>query len=224
LNGAHDLGGSHGFGRVPAEDGLPFHAEWEKRTFGMTIAMRYLHAVPGTTDESRRTIELLPPDVYLRAAYFERWLLGCETNYEAYGLLTRDELEARWRELAGEPSAALPRNDDPDQIDRVVAGLRAGRTDEVFDGEPSYAPGDAVVARNIHPKRHTRLPRYVRGRRGVVDCVRGAFPIPELAAERERELEFVYEVRFEGEELWGESAERGTAIYIQLWESYLQPA
>ena len=224
MNGAHDLGGSHGFGRVPVEDGLPFHADWEKRTFGMTIAMRYSHGVPGTTDESRRTIEHLPPEVYLRAAYFERWLLGCEQNYEAYGLLTREELEARRRELAGEPSAPLPRNEEPEQVERVLAGLRAGPTSEEVHGEPSYSPGDAVVARNVHTKRHTRLPRYVRGKQGVVDCVRGAFPIPELAAERECEVEFVYEVRFEGEELWGESAEPGTAVYVQLWESYLQPA
>jgi nitrile hydratase subunit beta len=209
---------------VPVEDGAPFHDDWEKRTFGMTIAMRYLHGAPGTTDESRRTIEHLPPEVYLGASYFESWLLGSEANYQAYGLLAHDELETRRRELAAEPSAPLPQNHDPAQTGRVLAGLRAGPTHEVFDGEPSHAPGDLVVARNIHTKRHTRLPRYVRGKRGVIDCVRGAFPIPELAAERELEAEFVYEVRFEGEELWGESAEPGTCVYVQLWESYLQPA
>ena len=206
------------------EDGVPFHLDWEKRTYGIVIAMAYAHRVPRTTDESRYMIERLPPEVYLGAAYFERWLLGAEKNYEAYGLFSAEELEARRRELAAKPAAPLPRNTDPEQVERVLAGLRAGPTDRAFDGEPTYAPGDAVVARTIHTKRHTRLPRYVRGKAGVVDCVRGAFPLPELAAEGQRELEVVYEVRFEGEELWGDSAEPGTCVYLQLWESYLQPA
>lgn len=224
MNGPHDLGGSHGFGPVPVEDGVPFHAEWEERMFGIALAMAYAHRIPRTTDESRYAIERLPPDVYLGAAYFERWLLGAEANYEAYGLFTREELEARKRELAGEQSARPPGNAAAEQAARVLAGLRAGRTHTDVDGEPSYSPGDAVVARNVHTKRHTRLPRYARGKRGRIDCVRGAFPVPELAAQGERELEFVYEVRFEGAELWGESAEPGTCVYLQLWESYLQAA
>jgi nitrile hydratase len=224
VNGVHDLGGSHGFGRVPVEDGDSFHADWEKRTFGIVIAMAYAHRVPRSTDESRYTIERLPPDVYLGSAYFERWLLGSEANYEQYGLLGREELEARRRELAGKHSGPAPRNDDPELTARVLAGLRAGPAHNAFEGEPAYAPGEAVRARNVHTKRHTRLPGYARGKLGRIDCVRGAFPIPELAAEGERELEFVYEVRFEGDELWGESAEPNACVYLQLWESYLQPS
>jgi nitrile hydratase len=223
VNGPHDLGGSHGFGAVPVDDGNAFHADWEKRVFGITMAVSYAHRIPGTTDEARYAIEQLPPEIYLGSAYFERWLLGAETNYEAHGLLTRAELENRRRDLAADPGASLPASDDRGQVERVLDGLRAGPHPRQAAGTPAYAPGDEVVARNVHTKSHTRLPRYVRGKRGRIDCVRGAFPVPELAAAGERELEFVYEVRFEGEELWGDSAETATCVYLQLWERYLQP-
>ena len=40
MNGAHDMGGVHGFGAVCPEPGEPvFHAEWERRAFALTLAM-----------------------------------------------------------------------------------------------------------------------------------------------------------------------------------------
>ena len=39
MNGAHDLGGMHGFGPVEAEPNEPvFHEEWERRVFGVTVS------------------------------------------------------------------------------------------------------------------------------------------------------------------------------------------
>jgi hypothetical protein len=39
MNGAHDMGGTHGFGPVVAEAREPtFHAEWERRVFALTMA------------------------------------------------------------------------------------------------------------------------------------------------------------------------------------------
>jgi nitrile hydratase subunit beta len=32
----------------------------------------------------------------------------------------------------------------------------------------------------------------------------------------------LYSVRFEGQELWGESAEPNSAVYLDMWESYLE--
>ena len=40
VNGAQDLGGMMGFGPVGIEPDEPwFHAEWERRAFGLTLAM-----------------------------------------------------------------------------------------------------------------------------------------------------------------------------------------
>ena len=41
MNGVHDLGGMHGFGRINAEPESVepvFHAEWERRVFGLFLA------------------------------------------------------------------------------------------------------------------------------------------------------------------------------------------
>jgi nitrile hydratase len=40
MNGAHDMGGMHGFGPVHLEADEPlFHAPWERRAMGLTVAM-----------------------------------------------------------------------------------------------------------------------------------------------------------------------------------------
>ena len=40
MNGVHDMGGLHGFGPVPLEENEPlFHAPWERRALGLTLAM-----------------------------------------------------------------------------------------------------------------------------------------------------------------------------------------
>src|SRR3954467_11968834 len=73
MNGAHDMGGMHGFGPVRAEPNEPvFHADWERRAFALTIAM-------GATgewnlDESRFAREDRPPADYLGRTYYEIWL------------------------------------------------------------------------------------------------------------------------------------------------------
>jgi nitrile hydratase len=55
VDGAHDLGGMHGFGPVPFEVDEPlFHEAWEGRVWAMLSAVR-----EGTTiDRFRFTIEL----------------------------------------------------------------------------------------------------------------------------------------------------------------------
>ena len=46
MNGVHDLGGMHGFGPVVLEPNEPvFHAEWERRTFALNLAMGALAPV-----------------------------------------------------------------------------------------------------------------------------------------------------------------------------------
>jgi nitrile hydratase len=90
---------------------------------------------------------------------------------------------------------------------------------------PRFRPDDPVVTRNIHPAGHTRLPRYARGRRGVVVSARGAWVFPDANAHGLGEApQHLYSVRFDGSELWGDSAEARAAVYLDLWESYLDPA
>ena len=89
---------------------------------------------------------------------------------------------------------------------------------------PRFAPGDPVVTRNFHPHGHTRLPRYARGKRGVIHRLHGIHVFPDTNAHGLGEQpQPLYSVRFAARELWGESAEPSQVVHLDLWESYLQP-
>ena len=96
---------------------------------------------------------------------------------------------------------------------------QAGRT------TPRFKPGDRVVTRNMNPPGHTRIPRYVRGKRGIIERVHGVFVYPDTNAHGGGEQpQPVYSVRFDARELWGPTALARDTLYIDLWEDYLEPA
>ena len=92
-----------------------------------------------------------------------------------------------------------------------------------IDAPPRFRTGDRVRAINRHPSGHTREPRYVRGRAGTVHKHYGSQVFPDLSTQGTDEGRHLYSVRFEGAELWGESADASSAVYIDLWEDYLEP-
>jgi hypothetical protein len=83
VDGVHDLGGLHGFGRVPIDDERPFHDRWEGRVWAMTGAVMRRT----TIDRFRFTIEQMPPERYLASSYFERWLWALDRLATEQGLL-----------------------------------------------------------------------------------------------------------------------------------------
>jgi nitrile hydratase len=93
-----------------------------------------------------------------------------------------------------------------------------------IDAPSRFKPGDRVRARNQHPTGHTRQPRYVRGRIGIIHDHYGAHVFPDRNAARVREGRHLYSVRFEATELWGDNARGKSAVYVDLWEAYLEPA
>jgi nitrile hydratase subunit beta len=83
----HDMGGQTGFGRVPVgEDGEPpFHADWEARVYALATMLRRRGVF--NSDELRDAIERLPPEQYLAASYYERWLSAIEMLVAEKGVL-----------------------------------------------------------------------------------------------------------------------------------------
>jgi len=73
------MGGQTGFGPVPveADGGPPFAADWEARVYALAAVLRRRGLF--NSDELRDAIERLPPEVYLGASYYERWLGAIET-------------------------------------------------------------------------------------------------------------------------------------------------
>jgi nitrile hydratase len=82
-----------------------------------------------------------------------------------------------------------------------------------------------VRARNLNPNGHTRLPRYARGKMGTIIRDHGVFVFPDTNAEFQGDKpQHVYSVRFTARELWGEQASPRDAVYLDLWDDYLEPA
>ncbi len=88
--------------------------------------------------------------------------------------------------------------------------------------EARFRVGDPVRVREWHPSGHTRAPRYVQGKRGVVVRLDGAHNVPDFEAHGGgRVLDPTYSVRFPSRELWGEGGTDGEVIHVDLWERYL---
>jgi nitrile hydratase len=218
MNGVHDMGGMHGFGPIVREVNEPlFHADWEARLWAIDrILLRQGYF---TIDAHRYGIERMEPAHYLRASYYERWLTSFEYNLIHEGILADDELRARIELLRRHP-------DSPTRQDAIPAPP-APREQPKSPPPPAprFAVGDAVVARNIHPVGHTRLPRYARGKHGTIHRLHGSHIFPDTNAHGLGENpQPLYIVRFEARELWGDSAEPREAVYLDLCDSYLEPA
>ena len=103
--------------------------------------------------------------------------------------------------------------------------FRTPRTEQHSELTPRFHVGDRVRGRNIHPTTHTRMPRYTRGKTGVVERDRGVFPLPDREyVSGEPKPQHVYLIHFTARELWGEEASAHDALYIDMWEDYLEPA
>ena len=111
---------------------------------------------------------------------------------------------------------------DSDALSEVLGGgARSLRFDKKF--HPRFKAGDRVIARNMNPTGHTRIPRYVRGRHGVIYRDWGVFVFPDTHSRGEgTKPQHCYAVEFDGNELWGSEHPAGELGYVDLWEDYLE--
>lgn len=220
MNGVHDLGGMQDFGPVEREANEPvFHAPWERVVYAISRAMGY--AGISNIDEGRHAIERMDPADYLASSYYQRWLDGRSRLLLEKGVITEKELEERqafFAEHPDAPAAAAGSGSLP-----TAPAERGVSYEREPTGSPRFAPGDRVVTRVMQPKGHTRLPRYARGKRGVIERHHGTHVFPDMNAHGLGEQpQPLYSVRFEATELWGETAEPNQTVNLDLWESYLR--
>ncbi len=230
MNGAHDLGGQMGFGPVQPETNEPvFHAPWERRALGLTLAAGALGQ--WNIDMSRSARESIHPAQYLALSYYEIWLEGIRRLMLARGMLET----ADWPSLSGavstigppltpSPAAAsfagapsltpLPRSAVDALLKRGSPTLRAIETPARF------AVGDSVRTILTHPTTHTRLPRYARGKAGKIVGVHGGHVFADAHAQGDPQVQWLYTVCFEAGELWGPHTS-ADEVCIDCWESYL---
>ena len=219
MNGVHDLGGMHGMGPIAPEPNEPvFHERWEARAYALNVAAGACGK--WNIDTGRHSRERIPPAEYLHMSYYEKWLAGLVMLLEESGLVTRAELESsRPAPFTAKAVPALA----ADQVAPMIARGRSFM--RPVNRPPHFALGQHVRARKINPTGHTRLPRYARGNVGVIDRLHGGHVFPDSNAHfRGENPQHLYSVRFSARELWGSTAAARDAVYLDLWEDYLEPA
>lgn len=220
MNGAQDLGGMMGFGPVvPEANEPPFHGDWEKRALAITLACGALGQ--WTLDESRHARETIPPALYLSKTYFDIWITALEKLLVHHGFVTGEELRK------GEAlTAAPPSRNPPLTVDRVAATLAKGApTERMITEPPRFQIGDKVTTKIMHPTHHTRLPRYARGKSGIIRSWHGAHVFPDTHAHGQGEHPcHCYGIEFSARELWGPDGDPTASVMIDCWELYLEPA
>lgn len=167
MNGIHDMGGMQGLGEIGYKEDEPgFHEPWEVRLFAMVQAMRL--------GSLRPYIENIPAVDYLRMNYYERWYTALVERAIERGVLTRSEVESgRAGPASAEATPALTTS-----VARELL-FRTPKTEHDIELTPRFNVGDRVRGRNINPATHTRMPRYTRGKTGVVERDRRVFNLPD---------------------------------------------
>ena len=219
MNGAQDLGGQDGFGPIAPEADEPvFHAGWERRALGLNLSASAMGH--WSIDELRHARESLHPADYFASSYYAIWIKALEALLVRHGFVTEAELAMGHSSGAGTtPKRVLAAAD--------VAGMiaRGSPFSRPATRLPAFAPGDRVRTAVMHPRGHTRLPRYARGKVGLVEAVNGVHVFPDANAHGRGEAPtWLYTVVFEAAELWGCDADPDGRVSIDAWESYLAPA
>ena len=89
--GVHDRGG------LPTDEPIDRSEhtleDWEVLTDALVGALARRGVM--NVDELRRGIESMPPEEYVRASYYERWLFSMESILTEKGVLAAGELDRR---------------------------------------------------------------------------------------------------------------------------------
>jgi nitrile hydratase beta subunit len=212
MNGVHDMGGMHGMGPIQYEKNEPvFHAPWEGRMYALNRTMRTWGK--WNLDASRRAGELIPPAEYFRMTYYEKWLASLIDLMVESDLVTPAEIES------GKPSSSSRATPPVTAANAVATSTIRPSARRNVAVSPRFKVGERVRARNLNPTSHTRLQgRHRRARpwRVPLPGHQRAFPRRETAAR--------LSVRFSARELWGDAAMPQDAVYIDMWDDYLESA
>lgn len=216
MDGPHDLGGRQGFGTVDAaEPEEPFHQPWEGRVWAI---VRTCRVADWTIDWWRHVRELIDPVDYLTRPYFDSWAQTHTAALIDSGVLTLEEVESGV--AAGRSGTGVPPL-KPEAV-RGFAHTTA-RFDREIDVGPRFAAGDAIMTRRMGASGHCRLPGYAQARPGRIHAHHGAHLFADAGAKGEHRAEHIYSVVFEAADLWPEAGTRRDRVFLDLWESYLEP-
>ena len=218
MNGVHDMGGIQNMGPIELEENEPvFHFKWEGRVFALNMATGPLRL--WNLDMKRQATEgMQPPERYLGASYYERWLESLIKLLKERSVIAEEEL-SKGRSILKE----IPKTRSAALADEILDFVRKGRSARVqHNVKPRFKIGDKIVTRNINTPTHTRLPRYVCGKRGRIERDHGVFIFPDTHSQNwDQSPQHVYVVSFAARELWGPDASPRDGVFVDLWDSYM---
>lgn len=219
MNNVHDMGGMQGFGAIrPEKNAHISQARWEERLAAIYAALGAWRK--WNQDAARQAREFLPPAEYLALNYHQLRYAQIVELLIVSSMATRAEIE-RGRPAKG-TAKAIPRL-QPDKVDAWFADGSPKKRDAAV--APKFQAGQRVRVRNINPPTHTRLPRYARGKFGVIERDHGVFVFPDSNAQGLGEKpQHVYSVRFTARELWGDEAKPKDTVVVAMWDDYLETA
>jgi nitrile hydratase len=232
----HHVGGLEGLGNVTYEK-RPFVQPWEKRIFGIHVAMmglsQHLKAATETPTtfkdvwtwaDLRKGAEGMNPFDYFKYRYYEKWLAGISGFFVGAGYLSKEELEAKTAAYLKEPDAPLPSRPEAAVDNQVIAYLRSGDSPKcAVEAKPAFKVGDPVIVGDPPQSTHTKLPGYLRNKRGTIDVVYdGAYNYFCATGDGVGAPMPVYCVRFDSRAIWNDLTESRTSVYADLFEAYLK--
>ena len=236
----HYLGGLEGLPEPLTLEQRVFVEEWEKRIFGIHVAMMGLSnhlgsALPAypiaevpttfkdewTWADLRTGAEAMNPFDYFKFRYYEKWLGGITQFFLDNGYVTEEELAAR----TADHSTTSEGTGDAGIDDQVTAYLRLGDSPRRDVAHPKFAVGSRVQITNVPADAHSRLPGYLRGHVGTVERVfEGDYAYFCHTGDGIGDPMPIYIVAFDPTQLWGSRAEDGPlTLYAELFEAYLEP-
>jgi nitrile hydratase subunit beta len=239
----HSLGGLENLGPVNVETRV-FVEPWEKRIFGIHTVMmaesthlsdalpKYPVATLPTTFRNtwtwaslRTGAEGMQPFEYFKYRYYEKWLMGISQFFIDQGYVSADELAKKTAHYRAHPDAPLPEQPNPAIASQINDYLAKGDSGlNALKQAPRFEPGAAVCIADPAAVDHTRLPGYLRNKRGVIDLVYpGAYSyFVSTGPDGIGEPMPVYRIAFKAEDIWGkDKSEPNTTIYADLYEAYL---
>lgn len=216
MDGIHDMGGRHGFGRINVDEAeVQFHEPYEARVRSIVNAVS--QAPDWSIDWFRHCRELINPADYLTRPYFDQWVQTYGAMMVNSGWATVEELSTG---KATTTLQGLPAPIDAQQARASV--LKARHFDADIDQKPAFTSNDLVLTTTNVSNGHTRLPSYARGKTGKIIDHHGAHVFAEAMAVNDKRHEHLYTVEFELSQLWPEVSDSIDTVSLDLWESYLE--
>jgi nitrile hydratase len=154
-------------------------------------------------------------------SYYERFVAALETLLLKAGVVNPEEL------ASGKPAPGSLKATPALPASKVAAMMDEDDTSRLNVAvDPRFKVGQQVRARTMNPAGHTRLPRYARGKTGTIVRDEGVFALQDsdAAGLMSSKPQRVYSVRFTARELWGDEASPHDAVYVDMWDDYLEHA